>query len=151
MYAYRSCTHVGGNRVASKTPCHGSAGTGFLKRNPSTGGLANGTPLNTCTSRPSTFAERPRIGPELVCTTNLSIMPYAGGTICAHIVNVIIGTNCDIIIWFLSVRSRLAISYPTTPRTHALCRFARRTHALTPCVSPHVFDSAHLASLSPIT
>lgn len=70
--------HEGGNRVASNTPCHGSAGTGLRKRRPSTGGFANGTPLNTCTSRPSTIVERPRIGPLLVCTTSRSNMPYTG-------------------------------------------------------------------------
>jgi hypothetical protein len=54
---------------------HGSAGTGLRNLRPSTGGLAKGTPLNICTSRFCTISERPRIGPELVCTTNLSIMP----------------------------------------------------------------------------
>lgn len=70
--------HDGGNRVASKTPCHGSAGTGLRKRRPSTGGFAKGTPLNTCTSRPSTIVERPRMGPLLVWTTSRSKIPYAG-------------------------------------------------------------------------
>lgn len=60
--------------MASRTPCHGSAGTGLRKRSPSIGGLAYGTPLKTCTSRPSTLTDLPRIGPELVCTTSRSMM-----------------------------------------------------------------------------
>lgn len=87
---YRSCTQAGGNRVASKTPCHGSAGTGFRNLNRSTGGFANGTPLNTCTSRPSTLTERPRIGPELVCTTSRSIIPKTDVINCAHTNSLII-------------------------------------------------------------
>lgn len=95
---YRSWTHVGGSRVASKTPCHGSAGTGFLKRKPSIGGFANGTPLNTCTSRPSTLTERPRIGPELVCTTSLSIIQQTGWNRFTHVEIITNGIKCDIII-----------------------------------------------------
>lgn len=94
---YRSWTHVGGSRVASKTPCHGSAGTGFLKRKPSIGGFANGTPLNTCTSRPSTLTERPRIGPELVCTTSLSIIQQTGWRRFTHEI-ITSGIQCDLII-----------------------------------------------------
>lgn len=57
------------------TPCHGSAGTGFRNLRLSIGGLANGIPWKMCTSWPSTNVEEPRIGPLLVCTTSLSIIP----------------------------------------------------------------------------
>lgn len=88
---YLSWTHVLGNRVASRTPCHGSAGTGFLNRRLSTGGLANGTPLKTCTSRPWTITDRPRIGPLFVWTTSLSIIAETLTNRTARIMAI---TNC---------------------------------------------------------
>lgn len=63
------------------TPCHGSAGTGLRKRRLSIGGFANGIPWKTWTSWPSTKVDEPRIGPLLVCTTSLSMIPCTWHTL----------------------------------------------------------------------
>lgn len=68
-----------------------------------------GTPVKACTSRPSTFTERPRIGPELVCTTNRSIIPYAGVNRCiTGSINETSGAN----------RIIMTPNYQIQPRTH---------------------------------